>query len=493
MFQKTCCLVAITFLTVGISLSNSPAIAQTPIQWAEIQKLINRVRLKMSGQRYWQDAKTRDRLQRRGDEVVTYRQSQADLRLSDTSLVRMRSNTRLRFEPNSRNIQQMGGTALYIIRPGQGQTNIRTKQVSAGIRGSALFVRMNEETGTTIVGALTNNPEGPMEIETADGSQKKALQAGEMAVVRNGAISIFQFDLQTFYQTSPMVRDFDLSGSAGQSHQDPTVAAVQEETQAAIAQQEPVQGTEVVTNPEFLQPSDSVNPEQVGEAQDSAAAGVTAPLNTQQVSETPESSSLSPDSDQLSKNPVGATTAAQMLTPIVNVIEQSPLFNQPSAAPLIAPMAAITSSPAVPVVQQPIVQQPIVQQPIVQQPIVQQPVIPAIPTPPAPVMPPAPVAPPVVQQPVAPPPVAQQPVIPMPTPPAPVMPPAPVAPPVVQQPVIPPNPPATPAVPTPPVVVTIPPAAITDPTGGYSPPPSQATPETPATPSRPAGIPTAGS
>jgi FecR protein len=232
-----------------------------PINWAQVIKLVNKVQFKPTNAG-WRPAQGQDRLQQAGEALFTSRGSRADLRLSEGSLLRMSSNTHLWIQPNSRNLLQRSGTALYVIKPGGGSTLISTPYGRAGVRGSALFVRVNEQTGTMIVGALTNNPAGDMEITTENGP-KQLLKAGQMAVVRGGTITTFEFDLNTFYQTSSLVQGFGLDGKplvdSDGSLADPevqqTLAAVQAETLPALAAQAPVSGSNVAINPEFLNSS----------------------------------------------------------------------------------------------------------------------------------------------------------------------------------------------------------------------------------------------
>ncbi len=257
---------ALLFLT-SLLLSTSAlfvpgaAQAQRPITWAQVIKLVNKVQFKPTNAN-WRQAQSADRLQQSGEALFTSRGGRADLRLSEGSLLRMSSNTHLWIQPNSRNLLQRSGTALYVIRPGGGQTLISTPYGRAGVRGSALFVRVNEETGTMIVGALTNNPAGPMEVTTEKGP-KQTLEAGQMAVVRDGQISMFEFDLKTFYQTSSLTQGFALDGKAGTSDDgtlaDPeiqqTLQAVKAETTLALSEQKPVVGSDVAVNPGFLNSS----------------------------------------------------------------------------------------------------------------------------------------------------------------------------------------------------------------------------------------------
>lgn len=248
-------------LSTSATFSAGVARASRPITWAEVIKLVNVVKFKPASDK-WRDATKQDRLKIEGEQLFTSRRSRADLRLSEGSLLRLSSNTHLWLRPNSRQLVQRSGTALYVIRPGGGRTTISTPYGRAGIRGSALFVRVNEEAGTMIVGALTNNPEGPMEIEAKDGQAQK-IEAGQMAVVRDGKISLFEFDLKTFYQTSSLVQGYGLDGQAPALDEkmlaDPevqqTLEAVRGETLPALTAQKAVQGEDVAVNPEILRPS----------------------------------------------------------------------------------------------------------------------------------------------------------------------------------------------------------------------------------------------
>jgi hypothetical protein len=249
-------------LLLSTSAVGSAGTAQAgPINWAQVIKLVNKVQFKPTNAG-WRPAQGADRLQQAGDALFTSRGSRADLRLSEGSLLRMSSNTHLWIQPNSRNLLQRSGTALYVIKPGGGSTLISTPYGRAGVRGSALFVRVNEQTGTMIVGALTNNPAGDMEVTTENGP-KQLLKAGQMAVVRGGQITMFDFDLKTFYQTSSLVQGFGLDGKpiedADGTLADPevqqTLAAVQAETLPALAAQPAVSGSNVAVNPEFLNSS----------------------------------------------------------------------------------------------------------------------------------------------------------------------------------------------------------------------------------------------
>jgi FecR protein len=402
-------------LCLSTSVIGSAGAAQAdPINWAQVIKLVNKVQFKPTDAA-WRPAQSADRLQQSGEALFTSRGSRADLRLSEGSLLRMSSNTHLWIQPNSRNLLQRSGTALYVIRPGGGRTDISTPYGRAGVRGSALFVRVNEETGTMIVGALTNNPAGPMEVTTANGP-KQTLTAGQMAVVRDGKITTFEFDLNTFYQTSSLVQGFGLDGKAvtgGDSTlADPeiqqTLLAVQAETKPALAAQKAVTGRDVAVNPGFLNSSSrDLKP---------------ADLLMQSTS-----GSFDRNSPQTA---AGITAARQGANPVEQVTAAIPPPILPAATAATVPAASAPNNP------------PPATGPIV--PLVPNPVNAAVPPPAA--TPPAPtvIAQPAVTPPAPNPTVVPPPAVTTPTTPAVI---TPVTPPIPDR-TIPSVTPATPAIPT---------------------------------------------
>jgi hypothetical protein len=190
----------VSFSSLGLQAA---AKAETPLTRATVQALRNQVQLIFKN-RVTRAARNADTMTP-GDSLATARQSFAELRFNDRSLARIGERTLFQFVPNTRNFYLGNGTALLLIPPGQGRTNVRTPNAAAGIRGSALFVRYNEDTNTTIVGALTNSR---IEVSNGETSQAQTLQAGQMAViVQNQVVQVYNFDLNTFYQTSELVRD----------------------------------------------------------------------------------------------------------------------------------------------------------------------------------------------------------------------------------------------------------------------------------------------
>ncbi|MEA5515229.1 FecR family protein, partial [Nodularia sp. UHCC 0506] len=227
--------------------------AMTPLTRAEIQNLRNIVQLIPRRQKQ-RPARKSDPMNP-GDGLSTGRASLADLRFNDGSLARVGEQAVFRFLPKTRNFTLSNGTMLLLIPPGRGQTRIQTPNAAAAIRGSALFVRYDEQTDTTVVGALTNSG---IEVFNQKASQNQVLEAGQLMVIVKGQFQgLYDFDLRTFYETSDLVQGLNLNQPDSNNISDPAIASVQAEINAAVAKQLPVNGEEVIDNPSFLQLSTS--------------------------------------------------------------------------------------------------------------------------------------------------------------------------------------------------------------------------------------------
>ncbi|MGF2013164.1 FecR domain-containing protein, partial [Nostoc sp. DedVER01b] len=231
-----------------LPLSNRVS-AITPLTRAEIQSLRNIVQLIPKDRHKKRPARKSDAMTP-GDGLSTGRASLADLRFNDGSLARVGEQAIFQFLPKTRSFRLSNGTALLLIPPGRGQTRIQTPSAAAAIRGSALFVRYNKQTDTTIVGALTNSG---IEVFNKEASQSQVLQAGQMMVIVKGKFQgLYDFDLRNFYETSDMVRGLDLTRQNLTPTADPAIASVQAETAAALNAQSPIIGEGVVENPSFV-------------------------------------------------------------------------------------------------------------------------------------------------------------------------------------------------------------------------------------------------
>ena len=227
------------------------ASAETALNRAIVQNLRNLVRL-IPQNRVSRPARVSDAM-KPGDALSTGRSSLAELRFNDGSLARIGEQAVFRFLAKTRNFKLSNGTVLLLIPPGRGITGVQTPNAAAAIRGSALFVRYIPGTKTTIVGSLTNSN---IEVFNEGGSQSEVLEAGQMAVIVEDKIeSLYEFDLNTFYETSDLVQELNLNQQSKEESSDPAIASVQAETSEAAAAQPPITGEGVIENPAFVQPS----------------------------------------------------------------------------------------------------------------------------------------------------------------------------------------------------------------------------------------------
>ncbi|WP_017305577.1 FecR family protein [Spirulina subsalsa] len=249
--SKFCSVVAVSGLTlVGLTLSLAqPGRTQTVLTQAVVESMSNQVRV-VSQSQSPRSARVSDVI-RPGDAIATAASSRADLRFNDQSLARLGAQSIFRFNPGTRNIDLSQGTALVLIRPGQGGTTIRTPNGAAGVRGSALVVRYDPATDTTLVAALTNSG---IVVFNQDGSETLPIAAGEMAVfIENQPAKVYKFDLDTFYATSPLVAGLDLNNLEETDSPD-GLDEVREETTEALDSQTPIdaEDSETLVNPEFI-------------------------------------------------------------------------------------------------------------------------------------------------------------------------------------------------------------------------------------------------
>ena len=241
---------------VAVTEEIAAALDQEPLRWAEIIFLRNRAQLLRDNQDA-RRANVSDRLSV-GDALRTLRRSRAELRFNDDSLARIGERATFQFTPNTRNFQLTNGTVLLLIPPSRGRTTIQTPNAVTGIQGSALFVRYIPETDTTIVGALTDNPNGPMVLFNEDGTEQQALRANEVGVIEGDRITeLYRLDSELFWESSPLAEGFDYTQDS------PTGAdaldAVRREIREAISKQDPLPDNDdsIIENPDsFRRPVD---------------------------------------------------------------------------------------------------------------------------------------------------------------------------------------------------------------------------------------------
>ncbi|MEH1912323.1 FecR family protein [Nostoc sp.] len=424
MFHKSFPLLVIGLWGVIVLPLPNRVNAITPLTRAEIQNLRNLVQLIPRDRQKKRPARKSDAMIP-GDGLSTGRASLADLRFNDGSLARVGEQAIFEFLPKTRSFRLSNGTALLLIPPGRGQTRIQTPSAAAAIRGSALFVRYNQQTDTTIVGALTNSG---IEVSNKEASQTQVLQAGQMMVIVKGKFQgLYDFDLRNFYQMSDLVRGFDLTKQNLTPKSDPAIASVQAETAAALNAQSPITGQGVVENPSFADLTTSPSTSSTNHiiTNDSPVH----PIEDNSLLNSFEDAGqvLSNTQQRPGKNNANRTVNPPVIPPVT--LPVIPPVTLPVIPPVEPPVIPPVTLPVIPPVTLPVI--PPVTLPVI--PPVTLPVIPPVITP---VIPPVtlPVIPP-VEPPVIPP--VEPPVIPPVVPP--VIPPVepPVIPPVVP-PVIPP-------------------------------------------------------
>ena len=249
MFYKSFPLVVIGLWGLIVLPLPNKVSAITPLTRAEIQDLRNMVQLIPKDKLKKRPARKLDAMTP-GDGLSTGRASLAELRFNDGSLARVGEQALFQFLPKTRDFKLSNGTVLLLIPPGRGQTRIQTPSAAAAIRGSALFVRYDQQTDTTIVGALTNSG---IEVSNKEG-ETKVLEAGQMIILIKGEFqNLYDFDLRNFYENSELVRELDLNRQSSVPTTDPAMTSVQAETTAALKAQPPIKGEGVIENPSFVQ------------------------------------------------------------------------------------------------------------------------------------------------------------------------------------------------------------------------------------------------
>jgi FecR protein len=411
------------------------ALANTPLTQATVRSAQNKVNVKL-GSNDFRPAKIQDRLQP-DDRLKTLRNSRAELKFNDGSLARVGELSSFQFLRGTRTFALGNGTYLFMIPPGRGSTQFKTRNATAGVNGSALFIRYIEQTDTLIMGALTNNPKGPMTVTTPDGTVQE-VRAGQMVVTEAGQIKgFYEFDLKTFYETSSLAKDLNLQGQLNQPEGDSDLVGVREETVEALATQKLASFKDGIQMPEAFKLPENRTTAGIPATQPpihSAPGRVPNPdpgLPSDRLPErkdTPPSSGASPTSvpnDAPRRGDVlDSAPTQQPPQPPDPVVQPTP---DPGVKPIPDPIVTPPqpSGPVTPIppdggidrpVSDPITPQPV---PGTPSPTPPAPVVPStpVPTPPAPVVPaPAPVVP----APSTPAPVVQQPPAPVPSTPPPI-------------------------------------------------------------------------
>ena len=220
------------FILSLVLMGGQAAQANTPLTRAVVSSLRNQVRL-LPNRQPARKARVSDVLAP-GDGIVTSRRSLAELRFNDGSLARMGEQAVFRFIPKTRSFRLSNGTVLMLIPPGQGRTQVRTPNVTAGIRGSALMIRYDKVTNTSTVIALTNSQ---ISVTNRDQTQTQVLAAGQAVVtVGDEIVDSYDVDLQELYRTSKLLKDLEMNNPDAEV-KDEAIAQVREETLEGIQSQ----------------------------------------------------------------------------------------------------------------------------------------------------------------------------------------------------------------------------------------------------------------
>ncbi|HHP7231010.1 MAG TPA: FecR domain-containing protein [Xenococcaceae cyanobacterium] len=217
-------------LSIGLvigGLSSHSVVAQSLLENAEIYQIRNQVEVNRQNQSLWNRAKLGEVIIPQ-DTVRTGANSRADLLFNEGTLVRTGAGTIFRFPANKRNFELTSGAALIMIRPGQGQSTINTPEARIVSQGTALFVQHDPNNNASLVGVLTNSPQGAVQVSSADGTVTIQLNAGQFVAIINGVVGLVEyFVLPMFYET------IELASGLG-TGQEQLVAAESPEVQATI-------------------------------------------------------------------------------------------------------------------------------------------------------------------------------------------------------------------------------------------------------------------
>lgn len=250
------------------AIAASPANAEVPLTRADVESLQNYVEVlpTAGGSR---PARLTERFSS-GEMIRTADAARIDLRFNDGSLTRVGEHTVFQFFEDTRKLSLSEGTALFLIPSGRGTSTIAVPGVNVETQGASLIVRhvpvnddgssldsfSNDEStseipGRTVVMALMETPDGALEVSLANGS-RAALEPGQMAVINQAQLYLFEFDLALFCETSSLMRDLYAGSSPLNRRRQSTELTCQEALQQ-LATQDNFVG-EYFLNPGFLNP-----------------------------------------------------------------------------------------------------------------------------------------------------------------------------------------------------------------------------------------------
>lgn len=225
---------------LGLSAIVPVLAQQNLLTHAEVYKLVNQVQLLLRNQPP-RPAKISDVIIPQ-DGLRTAARSTVELLFNEGSLARLGANAMFRFIPGTRSFQLSNGTVLVIFRPGSGGGKIITPEAIVVGRGMIMWVRHDSASQTTLVGALTNNPDRSVVVSSAKGEGEVQLRAGQRVSIIDGVVGpVKSLNLQTFYQTCELAAGLGPGQEKLVAQESPevqeTLKAVRVETLAALTNQ----------------------------------------------------------------------------------------------------------------------------------------------------------------------------------------------------------------------------------------------------------------
>lgn len=224
MFGRSIAGPALVLSLLGKFALATPVWAEVPFRWAEVRSAVNQV-----------DLQSADGSRRRavlasclcpGETLSTSGVSQAELRLSDGSLLRVGEQAHLQVRHGTRALRLSQGTTLIFTPPNQGRTTLETPNAMAGLDQAAVVVRYVPTRDLTLVMALATSETGPVSVTPKVDGREGVLYAGQMALVSAQGVQIIEFDLLEFYRTSRLIRGLGIPGLGGDGFADEGFTAV---------------------------------------------------------------------------------------------------------------------------------------------------------------------------------------------------------------------------------------------------------------------------
>ncbi|NEQ45121.1 MAG: FecR domain-containing protein [Leptolyngbya sp. SIOISBB] len=179
-----------------------------------------------------------------GDAIRTNLGAQADLQLNDGSFARIGELTTFWFVPNTRDLRLAQGTVILTLAPNSGNSSIETPNAITQAQNTAVIVRhvrpggsalsavvpgsddtFQETDGRTAVMVLTDSEDADVQVSVRNGPGV-SLSGGQMAIVDNDNLYLFEFDLALFHQSSPLAQGLflDSEHSEGRDVIDPATS-----------------------------------------------------------------------------------------------------------------------------------------------------------------------------------------------------------------------------------------------------------------------------